>query len=92
LAGPRFERSTTVIDAVSRAEVRTIDLPGSAEFAASDGKKVIVNLEDKNSVAVIDLANDAVTTVWPLNPCEGPAGLALDAAELACSRYVRTIG
>ncbi len=52
-------RSASVIDAVNRTEMRTIALPGRPEFAVTDGKEVFVNLEDKNSVAVIDLTNDS---------------------------------
>jgi hypothetical protein len=39
-----------------------------------------VNLEDKNSIAQIDAHVLTVTAVWPLEGCEEPSGLALDAA------------
>ena len=71
--------NATVIDAVTAKEVGSVALPGRPEFAVSDGKGLIfVNLEDKNALAVIDVAHNAVRATWPLAPCDGPTGLALD--------------
>ena len=70
----------TVIGAASGRVLKTIKLDGKPEFAAADGRgHVYVNLEDKNSVAVIDAGKLAVANNWPLAPGEGPTGLALDA-------------
>jgi len=72
-------RNATVIDAASDAVVGTIALDAKPEFAVSDGQgRVYVNLEDKNSVAVIDARTLAVTAVWPLGECRRPTGIALD--------------
>jgi hypothetical protein len=39
-----------------------------------------VNLEDKNSLALLDARKLSVRSVWPIGGCEEPSGLALDAA------------
>jgi DNA-binding beta-propeller fold protein YncE len=75
-------RNATAIDAKTDTVVGTIPLDAKPEFSATDGKgRVYVNLEDKNSLAVIDPAKAAVLSVWPLAGCEEPSGLALDAAH-----------
>ena len=40
-----------------------------------------VNLQDKNSLAVIDPQKLVVTAVFPLTGCEEPSALAIDAAR-----------
>jgi YVTN family beta-propeller protein len=71
----------TVIDPVQAAVVATIPLPGRPETAVSDGKgKVFINLEDKNSLAVLDMATRKVVATWPMDGCDEPTGLAYDAA------------
>jgi DNA-binding beta-propeller fold protein YncE len=71
--------SACVIDVNNLKEVSTIDLGGAPEFAVSDGKGLVYNnLEDKNQIAVIDTKNMKVITNWPLSPCGGPTGMALD--------------
>jgi len=75
--------STTVIDARNARVMATIPLGGSPEFAAVDSAegRIYVNLEDKSEVAVIDAAKHEVMAHWPLEPGEGPTGIALDAAH-----------
>jgi YVTN family beta-propeller protein len=74
-------RSATVIDAVSNEVAGTINLEAKPEEARADGSgKVYVNLEDKNAIAVIDARTLKVVSVIPLTGCDGPSGLALDAA------------
>jgi YVTN family beta-propeller protein len=71
--------NATVIDAATAKEVGSVALPGRPEFALSDGKgRLFVNLEDKNAVAVIDIAAGTVRSTWSLAPCDGPTGIALD--------------
>jgi DNA-binding beta-propeller fold protein YncE len=66
-------------DAILYHRGARIALDARPEFAASDGAgPVYVNLEDKNSIAVIDPRDLKVMSVWPLTGCEGPSGLALD--------------
>ena len=57
-----------------------IELGGAPEFLASDGSgKVYINLEDKDTVAVVDLHSRKVTARWPVAPGGQPVGMALDA-------------
>jgi DNA-binding beta-propeller fold protein YncE len=75
-------RNSTVIDAHTEEIVGTIPLDAKPEFAATDGKgRIYVNLEDRNSLAVIDAHKAAVVAKWPLAGCEEPSGLAMDAAR-----------
>ncbi len=72
----------TVIDAKTNAVVATIPLPGRPEFAVADGAGTIYdNIEDKNAIVAIDAKTSAVTKTWPLGPCDGPSGLAMDVAH-----------
>ena len=51
------------------------------EGAASDGKgKLFVNNERKNTIQVLDARAMTVLASWPLDPCEGPTGIAYDRA------------
>jgi DNA-binding beta-propeller fold protein YncE len=74
-------RNVTAVDARTGEVAGTIALDAKPEFAATDGKgHVYVNLEDKNSLALLDPRKLTVVSVWPLAGCEEPSGLALDAA------------
>ena len=74
--------SASVINAADNALVKTLALGGDPELGRSDGRgHVYVNLEDKNELAAIDVATLVVTAHWPLTGCDGPTGLALDAAH-----------
>ena len=73
--------NVTVLDAASGSLLGTIDLGGAPEQAATDGKgRIYVDIEDKDSVAVIDAKTMKVTAQYSLNgKGGGNAGLALDA-------------
>ena len=73
-------RSATVFDAKSGAIVATIALTGKPEFAAADPKagRVYNNLEDKSTVAVIDIKTHQVVAEWPIAPGEEASGMAID--------------
>lgn len=73
--------NATVIDAADGTVLGTIDLGGAPEQAATDGKgRIYVDLEDKDSVAVVDAKTMKVTATYSLNgKGGGNAGLALDA-------------
>ncbi|HZR28406.1 MAG TPA: YncE family protein [Terriglobales bacterium] len=59
-----------------------IDLGGSPEFLASDGKgKVYINLMDKNEVAVVDIKARKVIARWPVAPGGAPVGMSMDTAK-----------
>ena len=72
--------NAAVIDPKTMKQIGTVALNGSPEFAVSDGQgKIYNNLEDKNSMDVIDAKTMKVLKNFPLAPCGGPTGLALDA-------------
>ena len=72
--------AASVIDVNTLKEIATIPLGGGPEFAVPDSKGLIYNnLEDKNSLNVIDSKEMKVIRNYPLAPCGGPTGLALDA-------------
>jgi len=51
------------------------------EGAATDGKgKMYVNNETKNTIQVVDVRDMKALASWPLAPCEGPTGMAMDRA------------
>ena len=57
-----------------------IDLGGKPEFLAVDGHgKAFINLEDKDTVAEVDLNTRKVLARWPVAPGGHPVGLAIDA-------------
>lgn len=74
--------NSSVIDPKTLKQVGSVALGGGPEFAVADGKGLIYNnLEDKNSLNVIDSKGLKVVKNYPLAPCGTPTGLALDAAN-----------
>ena len=72
----------TAIDARTGEVVGTIPLGGKLETGQADGTgRVYVNNEDKNQIAEIDSKTLKVLNVWPIDPCNEPAGLAIDVAH-----------
>jgi DNA-binding beta-propeller fold protein YncE len=72
----------TLIDPKSHKVVGTIEVGGDLEAAALDGTgKAFVNVENKNEVVALDLAQRKVLAHYPLAGCDGPTGLAYDAAD-----------
>jgi DNA-binding beta-propeller fold protein YncE len=71
--------AASVIDVNDLKEIGTVDLGGGPEFAVPDGNGLIYNnLEDKNSLNVIDAVTMKVIRNYPLVPCGGPTGLTYD--------------
>ncbi|ODU74655.1 MAG: hypothetical protein BGP10_04995 [Rhodanobacter sp. 68-29] len=71
----------SVIDPKSAREIATIALASNPEFPVIDGSgRLYVNLEGSSQLAQIDLHDRKVVHVWPLGPCKGPTGLAMDEA------------
>ena len=70
----------TVIDAKDGSVVGTIDLGGAPEQAVTDGRgHLYVDLEDKDSIAVVDAKTMMTTGHYSLNgKGGGPGGLAFD--------------
>ena len=75
------EPNATVLDGKDGSIIGTIDLGGAPEQACSDGNgHLYVNLEDKDSIAVVDVkANKLINTYKLGEKGGGPSGLALDA-------------
>jgi DNA-binding beta-propeller fold protein YncE len=72
-------QDASVIDASSLSQTGSIALGGTPEFAVSDGAgKIYNNLEDKSRLNVIDAVKGTVLISFPLDPCGGPTGLAID--------------
>jgi DNA-binding beta-propeller fold protein YncE len=70
---------STAIEAATGKVAGTVALDGKPEFAVADGRgRVYVNLEDKSQILALDSQKLAVIARWPLAPCEGPSGLAMD--------------
>lgn len=71
--------NSTVIDAITNKVIGTIALSGKPEFSVSNLEgKVFVNIEDKNSISVIDVNTLNVEHTWSIAPGESPSGLAID--------------
>jgi DNA-binding beta-propeller fold protein YncE len=73
----------TLIDPEKRVTVGVIQLGGKPEFAAIDPQDGLLyqNLTDTDSIAGIDLTTRSVVGLWPLKPCEGPSGMAIDSVN-----------
>jgi DNA-binding beta-propeller fold protein YncE len=77
--------------------VATIQLPGKPGFPAFDARTGLLyqNLEDINSLAAIDLGKRSVVGQWPLAPCKGPSGVAIDSGQrrlfAVCSGNARLV-
>ncbi|HEU5219636.1 MAG TPA: YncE family protein [Gemmatimonadales bacterium] len=74
--------TAVALDANSGEITGTTELEDNApEGAASDGKgRLFVNNEGKNTIQVIDATTMKVLASWPIAPCDGPTGIAYDAA------------
>ncbi|MGF6935313.1 YVTN family beta-propeller protein [Paraburkholderia sp. UCT70] len=73
------DQSVSAIDPATRKVVATMAVGGKPESLAvdSDGR-VFVNVEDKSEIVVMDGKSNKVLRHWPIAPCEGPSGLAID--------------
>ena len=78
---PRGQQGTAVvIDPHTGEVVTTVMLNGNApEGGVSNGKgRIFINSEDGNAVEVVDDKTWKVIDTWPVSPCEGPTGIAMD--------------
>lgn len=67
----------TLVDPKAMKAAGTIKIGNSLEFGQPDGAGLFfVNVEDKNQVAVVDLASRKVLRNYDLAGCKGPTGLA----------------
>ncbi|HEY1866265.1 MAG TPA: hypothetical protein VGG55_04275 [Candidatus Acidoferrales bacterium] len=81
--GDHDGKTGTLIDPATLKVVATIPLGGEPEYPQADPDTGVIyqNLEDSSELVVIDPQKQAVTQRYKLAPCEGPTGLALDAAN-----------
>jgi hypothetical protein len=72
--------TAVVIDAKTGDVVHTVELSGTApEGGVSDGKgRIYINIENKNAIDVIDTKTWTRVASWPIDPCDGPTGIAMD--------------
>ena len=74
--------TVTLVDPKAHKSVGTIEVGGDMEGAAVDGAgKAYVNVENKNEIAVIDIAARKVLGRYALDGCKAPTGIAYDAAN-----------
>jgi len=72
----------TLIDPKTHTAVGSIPVGGTLEASAVDGQgHAFVNIENKNQIAVVDVAGRKVTARYDLTGCEGPTGIAYAAAD-----------
>ena len=72
----------TLIDPRTHQAVGSVVVGGDLELAAVDGAgRAFVNVENKNEIAVVDIKARKVVARYPLPGCDGPTGLAYDAAD-----------
>ena len=88
--------NATALDATTGMIVGTVALGGKPEEPVLDGKgNMFANLEDKSSIVEFDTKTLAVKGTWPLAPCEGPSGLAMDTKNrrlfAACGKMVAVV-
>jgi hypothetical protein len=88
----------TVIDAQTRTAAGRVELPGAPESAVVDGLGTYyVNIEDRSLLVAVDTKTLTVKATYDLAPggCEGPTGLAIDAAKqrlfTTCSNKVMLV-
>jgi DNA-binding beta-propeller fold protein YncE len=72
--------TAVVIDPAKGEAVKTVVLTGDApEGGVSDGKgRIFINVEDGNAIDVVDSKTWKVDATWPITPCDGPTGIAMD--------------
>ena len=75
--------TAVALDANSGDITGTTELEDNGpEGAASDGAgRLFINNEGKNTIQVIDAKTMKVLASWPIEPCDGPTGIAYDKAS-----------
>lgn len=72
-------KKDVAVDAKTGEVAGVVDIPGAAESAAADGKGHLYNvMEDLSTIVDIDTKTLKVVNSWPLAPCDGPSGVAMD--------------
>lgn len=72
--------TAVVIEPTKGEVVATVTLTGPApEGGVSDGKgRIFINEEEGNAIDVVDSKTWKVAATWPIDPCDGPTGIAMD--------------
>lgn len=75
--------SVTAFSASTGEIIATIDVGGELEEAVEDEAvhRMFVNIEDAGAIGVLDTEQHTLIAKWPMDGCEGPTGLAFDAAH-----------
>jgi hypothetical protein len=75
--------SITAFDPMTGTVAATIEIGGTLEEAVEDpaAGRVYVNVENEGAIAVVDTVQHKLLAKWPMEGCEGPTGLAFDAAH-----------
>jgi len=74
--------SVSIIDSATSQVVATIALPGRPGSVISDDRGAIfVAMKGLDQIIRIDTAARKISASWPLAPCVGPGGLAIDRAN-----------
>ncbi len=77
--GLTHRKKDVAVDAATGDVAGVVDIPGAAESAAADGSGHLYNvMEDLSTIVDIDTHALKVVNQWPLAPCEGPSGVAMD--------------
>lgn len=72
-------KDITAVDIAGRRAVARIPVGGAPEGAVADGKgHLFLNVEDHDTIAVIDIARRKVITTYALPGCHEPTGIAYD--------------
>jgi DNA-binding beta-propeller fold protein YncE len=75
------DHDMTLVDPAAQKAVGHIELDGSPESAATDGRgRVFVNLSDRSAIAVVNVAERKVVARYQLPDCEDASGLGFDPA------------
>jgi YVTN family beta-propeller protein len=69
------------LDTAAMRVTRTIPVKPALEYAALDGDTLFINDEELNEIETVDLAKGVAGAPIAMPGCEGPTGLALDAAH-----------
>jgi DNA-binding beta-propeller fold protein YncE len=73
------EGDMTLIDPSAAKAVGRLPVGGKLEFAVADGHgHLFVNIEDRNTMAVLDTLGRKVLRSYDLPGCEGPSALGID--------------
>jgi YVTN family beta-propeller protein len=71
----------TVVDPKTDSVVTTVKIGAGLEAANADGKgHLYVDGADRHDIVVIDTKTNNVVSDWPMNGCEKPHGIAVDAS------------